>query len=93
MSDFLTKPQPVMMISFLRNVERDSGAQPPDAVASRPFHLNEAITAFRGLSPSTMEPAIHLTQYLITAEPLKEANVEYTAEPTLFVSFSMALGY
>lgn len=69
-SDFLTKPQPVMMISFLRNVERDSGSQPPDALASRPFQLNEAVTAFRGMSPSTMESAIHLTQYLITAEPL-----------------------
>lgn len=28
-----------------------------------------------------------------TAEPLKEGNVEYTADPTIFISFSMALGY
>jgi hypothetical protein len=69
-SDFITRPQPIMMISFLRNVERDSGTQPPDAFASRPFQLNEAVTAFRGMAPSTMQSAMHLTQYLITAEPL-----------------------
>ena len=69
-SDFLTDPQPIMMISFLRNVERSSGTEPPDAIASRPFQLNEAVTAFRGMAPSTMESAMHLTQYLITAEPL-----------------------
>ncbi|HSP42323.1 MAG TPA: hypothetical protein VLO11_05595 [Luteolibacter sp.] len=70
-SDFLAKPKPIMMISFLRNVERDAlSSEPPMAVASRPFQLNEAVTAFRGMAPSTMESAVHLTQYLITAEPL-----------------------
>lgn len=34
-----------------------------------------------------------LTVGLGAAEPLDEAGVEYAAEPTLFISFSMALGY
>lgn len=34
-----------------------------------------------------------LTVGVGAAEPVKEVNVEYKAEPTIFVSFSMALGY
>lgn len=34
-----------------------------------------------------------LTVGLGAAEPVKEKYVEYKAEPTLFISFSMALGY
>lgn len=67
-SDFVNKPQPVLMMSFLRNVEQSSGATPVDAFASRPFLLNEPASSGRGISPSTVETARHSTQLLITAE-------------------------
>ena len=69
-SDFITKPQPVMMISFLRNVEQTTGVTPPDAIASRPFYLNEPSSAGRGLAPSNIDTTLHTNQTLITAEPL-----------------------
>jgi Tfp pilus assembly protein PilX len=62
-------PQPVMKISFLRNVERNSGSTPPDAFASRPFQLAESAAGWSGYSPSTLEPGLHAYQRLITAEP------------------------
>ncbi len=69
-SDFVSKAQPIMMISFLRNVERDSGTTPPDAFASRPFQMAESAGGWSGISPSTLESALHSQQRLITAEPL-----------------------
>ncbi len=69
-SDFVNKPQPVMMISFLRNVERDSGTAPPDAFASRPFQLAEPAAGWSAYSSSTVESGLHGWQRLITAEPL-----------------------
>jgi hypothetical protein len=69
-SDFINKPQPVMMMSFLRNVERPSGAVPADAFVSRPFQLNEPGASGRGLTPATIETARHATQQLITAEAM-----------------------
>lgn len=69
-SDFVNKPQPVMMINFLMNVEQSSGAVPPDAFASRPFQFNEPAASWGGLSPTTIETARHSTQMLITAEPM-----------------------
>jgi hypothetical protein len=69
-SDFTNKAQAIMMISFLRNVERDSGTTPPDAFASRPFQMAESAAGWSGISPSTLESSLHSQQRLITAEPL-----------------------
>jgi hypothetical protein len=69
-SDFITRPQPFMMISFLRNVERDSGTTPPDAFASRSFQLVEPAVGWAGYSPNTVESSLHANQRMITAEPL-----------------------
>jgi type II secretory pathway pseudopilin PulG len=69
-SEFITQPQPIMMINFLRNQEKSSGAAPPDAFASRPFHLNEPSAAGRGLLPASIDASLHANQMLITAEPL-----------------------
>ncbi len=68
--DFINRPQPFMMISFLRNVERDSGAMPRDAFASRPFQLCESAKGWSGYSPNTVLPSLHANQRMITAEPL-----------------------
>lgn len=69
-SDFISKAQPIMMISFLRNVERDSGTTPPDAFASRPYQLAEPAAGWSSISPATLESALHSQQRMITAEPL-----------------------
>lgn len=69
-SDFINKPQPIMMISFLRNVERDSGTSPPDAFASRPFQLAETAAGWSAYSPSGVDAGLHAYQRLITAEPM-----------------------
>lgn len=70
--DFLNdpKPKPIMMFSFLRNVEQASGAVPMDAFASRPFQLSEPAAAGRNLTPSSTATARHFNQMLITAEPM-----------------------
>jgi hypothetical protein len=66
------EPKPILMISFLRNVEKSSSAAPVDAFASRPFQLNEPAASGRRLSPEIIETggALHATQQLITAEPM-----------------------
>lgn len=68
--DFITKAQPVMMISFLRNVEQPSGAAPPDAFASRPFQLAEPAGGYTSMAPSNIDSSLHGNQRLLTAEPL-----------------------
>ncbi|MCH7228505.1 hypothetical protein [Haloferula sp. A504] len=69
-SDFINRPQPFMMISFVRNVERDSGGIPRDAFASRPFQLAEAARGWSGYSPNTVAASLHAHQRMITAQPL-----------------------
>lgn len=69
-SDFTAKPQPVMMLSFLRNQEQSSRAAPPDSFASRPLHLSEASSAGRSLIPASIDASLHSNQALITVEPL-----------------------
>lgn len=69
-SDFVTKAQPVLMFSFVRNVEQDSGTTPPDAFASRPFILNEPSISSHSLNASDIASCRHVVQTLITAEPM-----------------------
>ena len=68
--DFITRAQPIMMISFLRNVERNSGATPPDGIASRPFQLAEPAGGYTSMAPSNIDSSLHGNQRLLTAEPL-----------------------
>jgi hypothetical protein len=68
-SDF-TSPQPVLMFSFIQNVEQSSGDTPPDAFASRPFLLNDPALGGHGATPDNVATARHATQMLITAEPM-----------------------
>jgi hypothetical protein len=75
-SDFINKPQPVMMLSFLQNVEQAYTTAPPDAFASRPFLLNEPALTERSMNPDRFQTDRHATQMLITAEPM---NYEYRA--------------
>jgi hypothetical protein len=68
-SDYFS-PRPILMISFLRNVEQPSTVTPPDATNSRAFQLAESAGGWSGLSPDTIETALHSQQRLIIAEPL-----------------------
>lgn len=69
-SSFINTPKPVLMISFLQNVEQATSTTPPDAFASRPFQLNEPALTERTMNPDRMLSDRHATQMLITAEPM-----------------------
>lgn len=69
-SDFIAKAQPVLLLSFLQNVEQSSNGQTPDAFASRPFQLGESPISDRSFNPSTLEEDRHVGQGLVTAEPM-----------------------
>jgi len=64
------RPKPVLMFSFLQNVEQPSGAIPPDGFASRPFLLNDPALAGHGASPNSVATSRHATQMLVTAETM-----------------------
>ena len=69
-SDFIAKAQPVLMLSFLQNVEQSANGITPDAFASRPFQLSESPISDRNFNPSTLEEDRHAGQGLITAESM-----------------------
>ena len=69
-SDFIAKAQPILMFSFVQNVEQPSGTSPPDGFASRPFLLTEPALGGHNASPSSMAMVRHTTQALITAETM-----------------------
>ncbi len=69
-SDFVSKAQPVLMLSFLQNVEGTGNGLTPDAFASRPFQLGESSVNGRTLNPDTMQQDRHGEQFLVTAEPM-----------------------
>ena len=60
-SDFINKAQPILMFSFVQNVEQPSGTSPPDGFASRPFLLNEPALAGHNASPGSMAMVRHTT--------------------------------
>ena len=64
------KPKPIMLFSFVRNVEQASSAAPPDAFASRPFNLNDPVLAGHAQISEDMAAGRHVSQTLITAEAM-----------------------
>jgi hypothetical protein len=64
------KPKPVMLFSVMRNVERNSGGDNPDAFASRPVLLGEPAVGTFGLPGDTMPDSLHNAQAMVTAKPL-----------------------
>jgi hypothetical protein len=69
-SDFIANPQPVLMLSFLQNVEQSSNGGTPDAFASRPFQLGESAVNGRRTNPTKLAEDLHDMQCLVTAEPM-----------------------
>jgi hypothetical protein len=69
-SDFVDTPQPILLLSFVRNVEQASTASPPDAFVSRPFLLNDAAWAGHSLLTDDLTANRHISQTLITAESM-----------------------
>lgn len=68
--DFISNSKPVLMFSYLRNVERDSGGSPPDAFASRPFILSDPALSGHVMRPADIESQRHVHQTLVTAESM-----------------------
>ena len=69
-SDFIAKAQPVLLLSFLQNVEQATNGQTPDAFASRPYQLGETPISDRSFNPSTLEEDRHDGQGLVIAESM-----------------------
>ncbi len=69
-SEFVAEPQPIMMLSFLQNVEQSSGEKAPDSIASRPFMLGSMPVSSRGNHFKKLEEDRHNSQILVTAEPM-----------------------
>lgn len=61
-------PKPILMFSFLRNVEQSSGDASPDAFASRTLVLNDPALSGRVLRTADIEAIRHTHQSLITAQ-------------------------
>lgn len=64
------RPQPTLMLSFLRNVEKPSGVTPPDAFASRPWQLGEPAKIEKYFNANRFEIDRHALQSFATAEPM-----------------------
>ena len=70
-SQFLNKPQPFLLLSYLRNVEQDSSSTAaPDAFASRPFTMSESANSMVGMPISSLATSSHISQCVIKAERL-----------------------
>ena len=76
-SEFINKPKPVVMVSFLQNVEQASKNNPPDAFASRPSLLNEPSLNGRNIDSTRFEADIHANQMPFTAEAM---NYNFTGK-------------
>lgn len=74
--DFINSPQPVLLFSILKNVERSSSVANPDALASRPLLLDETARTGRAiLRYGNVSRDLHAAQQLYTAAPM---NYEFS---------------
>ncbi len=73
-SEFVTKPQPFMILSFLKNVEQSGGGAVPDAFASRPFLMSESANSMVGMTLSNLANSSQMSQFIMKAEP---ANYQF----------------
>ena len=69
-SDFINKPQPFLLMTYLRNVEQDSGTGAPDAFASRSQLMNEPANCNVGMPVENLATASHVSQFVCKVEPL-----------------------
>jgi hypothetical protein len=69
-SDFIDRPQPIMLLNIIRNVERNSNAEHPDALPSRPGMLYEPANGITTIWRNQIPMDFHKAQSLYTAEPL-----------------------
>ncbi len=69
-SDFIAKPQPIMVLNIIKNVEQSSSAEYPDALPSRPNMLSEPAVGFFQIWRDQIPHDLHENQLLFTAEPL-----------------------
>jgi hypothetical protein len=73
--NYIRRPMGVLMISYLKNVERSmaTGAhEAPEAFPSRPFHMIEPSITDRKLLTESFDADLHSRQWLFTAERMPE---------------------
>ncbi len=74
--DFISSPQPVMLFSIVKNVERSSSEDNTDALPSRPLLLDEAARTGRTiLRYGNVSRDLHSAQQIYTAAPM---NYEFS---------------
>ena len=67
-SDFVSEPRPILIVSFMKNLENSSPATPPDAFASRPFQLTESAFSGHITSVARFESDQHAMQTVFSAK-------------------------
>ncbi|MFK7851828.1 MAG: hypothetical protein AB8D78_12705 [Akkermansiaceae bacterium] len=77
---FIDEPLPVMMMTFMPNVERSRAIEPPNSFASRPFQMIEPAVVNRVLNTNSLEEDMHETQWLVITDPM---NYEFGNDRTL----------
>ena len=68
-SDFTTEAQPVLVLSFLQNVEEPTTGT-ADAFASRPYQLHDPALADHSYSATRLETERHAQQFIFSAESM-----------------------
>jgi hypothetical protein len=69
-SDFVSRPQPFMAFSFIRNVEQDSNPASPEAFASRSHLMSEPASGLMGQPLDSIGAGLQVSQFTLKAEPL-----------------------
>jgi hypothetical protein len=69
-----TKPQPFMILSFLKNVEQSGSSATPEAFASRPFLMSESANSMVGTTLSNLADSSQMSQFVMKVEP---ANYQF----------------
>lgn len=64
------RPKPFLMMSFLRNVEQESGTGALDAFNSRSHLMSETSNSLVGMSMGNLSTSSHISQSVIKAEQL-----------------------
>ena len=74
-SDFINKAQPILILSYLRNVEQSTSGAGPDAFASRTLMMSEPVNSFFEIPlANDLKSSLHVSQFMMKAE---SANYQF----------------
>ncbi|MFK7911053.1 MAG: hypothetical protein AB8F34_10715, partial [Akkermansiaceae bacterium] len=77
---FIAEPMPVMMMTFMTNVEKSRNITPSNAIASRPFQMIEPAITNRVMNTQSLANDFQTKQWLVITDPM---NYEFANDRTL----------